>query len=58
MSTRICEIQQTSYEDPSAEPPEVIAKLVAMGWEVEEETPEDVTLRHDLIPGARRIVHL
>lgn len=58
MSTRITEVQQTSYEDPSGEPPQVVEKLVAMGWEVAEESSMHVTLRHDLIPGARRIVHL
>lgn len=56
--TRITEVQQTTYEDPSGTPTQVVQKLVAMGWEVAEETAEHCTLRHDLIPGARRIVHL
>lgn len=58
MSTKVTEIMATEYEDPQREPDGVIVALVAMGWEVEEETPESCTLRHDLIPGARRIVHL
>lgn len=58
MSTRITEIMATQYQDPTAEPARVVEKLVAMGWVVEEETAETVTLKHELITGATRIVHL
>lgn len=58
MSTRISEIMSTTYEDPTAEPPQVVEKLVAMGWVVAEETADKVYLCHELITGATRIVHL
>jgi len=36
---------------------EVIEKLVAVGWEVEEERDDATVLVHELIPGSQRIVH-
>lgn len=58
MSTTITEVLTTQYEDPKRKPRAVVESLVAMGWGVEEETAEAVTLKHKLIPGATRIVHL
>lgn len=58
MSTTITEIVSTTYQDPTADPTQVVKKLVAMGWAVEEESDKHVSLVHELIPGARRIVHL
>lgn len=57
MSTRVTELTSYTYEVPG-EPVAMVQNLIALGWEVEEEQPDRTLLRHDLMPGARRIVHI
>jgi hypothetical protein len=50
-------IEVTSYKSQhTGTPAEVIARLIAIQWVIEEELPDRTTLVHELIPGARRIV--
>lgn len=48
---------QTSMWELELEPQEVIARAVALGWEVVEEPEGRTIMMHPLIPGATRVVH-
>jgi hypothetical protein len=55
MSATVIEV--TSFKTEHAGTPEqVVARLIAIQWVVDEELPDRTVLVHDLIPGARRIV--
>lgn len=57
MSSTTTVVEVTSFKTQHAgTPQEVVARLIAIQWMVDEELPDRTVLVHDLIPGARRIV--
>lgn len=53
---KVTEIQ-AFFQEHDGTHAQVVAKLTALDWQVEEELPDRTVLIHDLLPGARRIVH-
>jgi len=56
MSTTVIEVTKFATTHPGTHD-EVVQKMVAVGWQVQEETETHTLLTHDLIPGGQRIVH-